>query len=550
MKKLINILLVVMLLLISSSCTNNDNKPEENIIENNENNKPQETGKKKELNNVVFAEIEPGAKLDEEFIKQLNKFTINFYQNAYTDKNNIVSPLSLYIALGMIRHMANGETKTELDNLIGISSDDFDSNIIYLLNSLKERDEYAKRLISNSFWLNKNANVKLNENYANLLNKRYQAIIKDINFDNEGKNEINKWIEDSTNGVFKDFIDQIDPNMIFYLINTIYFQDFWISYITSGEERDFDEDVFTNYDNKKVLVEMFDANQDGNYYKGENCLAFRDPMFESLYRGDLIIIVPNDGVDVKDVANNLTPEVLNDIYDQSSENYHYAKITAAWPKFKYDYDVDLLEVLPKMGINKLFDPKEADLSNGVVGDENIYIGEAKQKVEIEVNGKGITAAAVTMMGGMGAGGYEPPTEEITIMADKPFIYIINDPIYSFVDDSYSIDNVTYFIGTIYNLEGEEASNNIGNEIDEFKVGQYKLAETMKVRTKPDYEAEVVEFYKVPYEYRDGDKALIRKGTSVEITRIKKNDDNSYWGKISSNCWICIKDKDGTYYVER
>ena len=65
-----------MILFVSVSCGKNEiveDYPEEVItmpVENKEeNNAPKDSGKKKELNNIVFAEVEPGKEIDEEFAK-------------------------------------------------------------------------------------------------------------------------------------------------------------------------------------------------------------------------------------------------------------------------------------------------------------------------------------------------------------------------------------------------------------------------------------------------------------------------------------------------
>lgn len=536
MKRIINILLVLMILLISTACGNTSDG-EDNI---------NLGGDKKELNNVVFAEVKEGEKIDKEFERVVNRFSIDFFKNAKDGNNLVTSPLSMLIALQMLRHACNGNSKAELDNIIQMNSDDFDSNIMFLLNHKSEfYDDAIKRLISNSLWLNNQLNVNINSNYADLLTKRYKSSIKELAFNDEGKKEINDWIENSTEGVIKDFIKEIDADTIFYLLNTIYFQDFWMDYYLGGGERSTEEDLFTNYDGKRIIVDMMNANQWDDYYRGNNFLAFKD---HNLISGNVIIIVPNVGEDINNVIDSLSPEILNDMYDFSSSNWRFADITAGWPMFKYDDEIDAKRILENMGVKEIFDEEKADLSNGVVSNKgNIYVKNVKQKVDIDVNGKGITAAAVTSVeGGLGAAG-NAPEEKITIMADRPFIYLIFDDFYDNKD--YSQSFVTYFMGAVYQLEGQEAGYDLGNEVGEFKIGEYKLDATMKVRTAPDYNADEVEVYKIPYEYRGkDDRARIAKGTRVEILKIKRNDDNSYWGKVADGAWICMKDKDGTYYV--
>ena len=112
------------------------------------------------------------------------------------------------------------------------------------------------------------------------------------------------------------------------------------------------------------------------------------------------------------------------------------------PLFKYDYQLQLVEDLKKLGIKDVFGDK-ADLSNMVEGDA--AINKAVHKAEIEFSNEGIKAAAATAEGGFGAtrGGFEYlyliPTEEIDVTFNKPYMYIIRDK------DSGEV----WFTGTVY-----------------------------------------------------------------------------------------------------
>jgi serine protease inhibitor len=125
------------------------------------------------------------------------------------------------------------------------------------------------------------------------------------------------------------------------------------------------------------------------------------------------------------------------------------------PKFKFNYSLNFLEDLQKLGIKDVFDSELADLtniSNVQKGDPdyyNIFIQDAKHVADIDFSQKGIKAAAVTLFGGGGGGGepeefefyysFEVPTEEIDLDFNKPYAFLIRD----------KDTNETWFVGTVY-----------------------------------------------------------------------------------------------------
>ena len=85
-----------------------------------------------------------------------------------------------------------------------------------------------------------------------------------------------------------------------------------------------------------------------------------------------------------------------------------------------------------------------------------YISTALHKANIEFTEDGIKAAAVTLMGGLGAGSpfdyyFDVPVEEIDMTFDNPYMFLIRD----------KETGETWFAGTVYEpLSWEdEPSNN-------------------------------------------------------------------------------------------
>ncbi len=145
-------------------------------------------------------------------------------------------------------------------------------------------------------------------------------------------------------------------------------------------------------------------------------------------------------------------ELADSVKEIKAENFEdgsVIKLTGSIPFFKYNKDYDLKKELKKVGIEKIFDSEQADLSK-MLSVENQAIDLMGHKADIEFSNDGIKAAAVTYGGGMGdaAGGFdyrfEVPVTEIDINFDKPFFYIIRD----------KATGEVWFAGATYELEAE------------------------------------------------------------------------------------------------
>lgn len=142
---------------------------------------------------------------------------------------------------------------------------------------------------------------------------------------------------------------------------------------------------------------------------------------------------------------------LNSIFGQlkqlKTENFKpgvVTKITGFIPKFKFEYELDLMNDLKKIGITNVFESGKANLTN-ISSDKSLYINNAIHKANIEFSQEGIKASAVTSIGGAGAGGmfdyiYDVPVEEIDLTFDKPYMFVIRDK---------NTEEI-WFMGTVYN----------------------------------------------------------------------------------------------------
>lgn len=206
-----------------------------------------------------------------------------------------------------------------------------------------------------------------------------------------------------------------------------------------------------------------DKNTDFSIYEDKNVKAFAKDLKE--YNGttlQYVAIMPEEDLD--SYINNITAEeineVINNLKELKSENFKEGVITQIVgyiPKFKFDYNLNLIEDLNDMGVKDVFDKDKANLKG--ITDDEAYIGKAIHKANIEFTQDGIKASAATLGGGMGAGSmfdyiYDVPVEKINLNFDKPYMFIIRD----------KSTGEVWFAGTVYeplSLE-DEPEVKIGN----------------------------------------------------------------------------------------
>lgn len=135
---------------------------------------------------------------------------------------------------------------------------------------------------------------------------------------------------------------------------------------------------------------------------------------------------------ITNLDNVTMNQYISNLKSINYENFKEGVVTRIYgfiPKFKFEYDLKLMEDLKLSGMTDVFDSNKADLSNMIDGDA--YIDEVLHKANIEFSEDGIKAAAATFIGGYGAGeafyyNFDVPIEYIDITFDKPYMFLIRD----------------------------------------------------------------------------------------------------------------------------
>lgn len=368
-----------------------------------------------------------GAEADEEFITSQTEFALELFRSELKeDENTLVSPYSVMQALAMTANGADGSTKTEMEDVLGMSMDKL-NKYLYTQSTSQHSDENSKLSTANSIWAINGLDV--NKDFLQTNVDYYNADFFTAPFDDTTVTDINNWVNDKTDEMIPEVLEEIPPNAIMYLINAVAFDAKW--------EVEFNKDMtvkadFTAIDNKVQEVDMM--------YNDEECAYhLKDDNAEGIYKYykdrkyAFVAMMPNEGVSITDYVANLKADSL--IADTAKK-----LVGVKMPKFSYDFNTELTETLSAMGMPSAFDRMNADFSNMVSGlDGPTYISSVIHKTHIDVDEAGTKAAAVTVVE-VSNDCVPLPVEIITF--DRPFVYFIID----------TETNIPVFMGTLMSID--------------------------------------------------------------------------------------------------
>jgi len=348
---------------------------------------------------------------------------------ASENKNVVVSPFSVKMALSMAAQGANGKTLEEMNKVIGL--DETSNEYFRRLIEDAAKDGDITLNIANSVWLRQG--LQFNPAYMDILDSYYMAQAFTLDFGNpSSKDTINKWVSEKTNGKIEEIVDEIKPLDIAFLINAIYFNANWSTPFEQGLTSKKD---FTLLDGSKVKADLMSKTAYLLYQENNEFQAVELPYGED-ERYVMRVYLPKEDVKFEKFVNSIDKEILQ----QWGENFSSMKGVLELPKFKTEYSSSMKDILISMGIKEAFNPNSADFSKMVtVEGQNVYISEVMHKTYIDVNEKGTEAAAATSIE-MSATSGPQPEEMFEMIVDRPFVFTIDD----------KESGETLFIGAIIN----------------------------------------------------------------------------------------------------
>jgi serpin B len=351
-------------------------------------------------------------------------------------ENVFISPLSISMALAMVLNGAEGETRAQMKETLGLSGLDeseINQSFLSLMNYLMTIDPGVSVKIANSVWFDENLGVK--QEFLDRLRESFEARGEALNFsDPASVDVINAWVNENTEGRIETIIDEISDEMVMFLINALYFKGEWQRQFDANDTREAD---FYLENGNKATVDMMYQSGDFATYFSEEVQMIELPYGDSLY--SMSVLMPTDFDQPIDefVDKSVTKENLDNW--RSGLRSTGRDVMIRLPKFELEYELSYKEILQSMGMNIPFEESEADFSGiAELSGQNLFISEVKHKTFVLVDEEGTEAAAATSVGvGVTSA---PPAVEV----NRPFVFIIHE----------RTSGVNLFMGKVKNPAGE------------------------------------------------------------------------------------------------
>ena len=353
-------------------------------------------------------------KPDDAFKSAYGNFSVELLKKCFDGKSNtLISPLSVSTALTMTANGANGQTKDEMEKVLGsgMPLDELNKYLSSFSGSLASGEDF-KLKNANSIWFIKDNNFNVNNEFLQTNADFYHAEIYKRAYNGEIVNDINNWVSEHTDGMINTILDSIPDEAIMYLVNAVSFDAEWdIIY----RENDIADGKFTNSEDKLMKVTML-CSDESIYLEDEDCKGFIKQYKDGKY--SFAAILP--GGDIKSFITSLSGEKLSKILGSAEDCIVEVKL----PKFGYEYSSKLNDALSALGMPTAFDQNNADFSGiGKSTMGNISIGEVIHKTKIEVNEKGTNAGAAALVEMVDEGCV---IAEKRVILNRPFMYMILD----------------------------------------------------------------------------------------------------------------------------
>ena len=361
--------------------------------------------------------------LDQSIVDVTNQFAFKLlHQLHQADKNTVVSPLSVQLALGMTFAGANHNTLAQFNRMMNNKDDEFHIQQQQLQLHLTQHQQ-AVLNINNSLWIRDEYQPLVHQSFIDDVISHYGALIASGDFsDNQMVDSINRWVKDTTNNKIDKAVEgPIDPQTVMFLINTIYLNADWK---TPFDKNDNTQANFYGVTTQNVTFM--------NQIMGTRVVVDQGRVYIELdYKDDDLMMVI--------IIDDNQPTTL-ETYLELKSKATVQSVNLYMPKFKLEYEVGLNTPLKAMGLEDAFIPYTADFSNMAQDAQamGLHIADVLHKTFLQVDEKGTEAAAMTKVEMRLE---SAPISDLTIRVDKPFTLLLVD----------KREDVIFFSGFIQDL---------------------------------------------------------------------------------------------------
>ena len=340
-------------------------------------------------------------------------FAVALLQSADGGGNVLLSPISVLSALAMTANGAAGETRAQLEDVLGLPAEEWNIYLQTLADALPE-DKEARCCLANSVWFRDGEDhLMIEQAFLTICSDHYGADLFRAPFDGSTLKDINAWTADRTDGLIPAILDRLPGSTVIYLINALAFDGRWENVYRENQIHD---GTFTAAGGEEQRSRMMYSRE---YMFLEDDLATG---FLKYYEGRtyaFAALLPKEGVSLEEYMVFLTGAGLRDTLTSARPE----AVETAIPQFTAQYQAELSGALSGMGMADAFNAARADFSAmGSSPDGPLYISRVLHSTALSLDAQGTRAGAATAVE-VDAGADQPSRN---VYLDRPFLYLLID----------------------------------------------------------------------------------------------------------------------------
>ena len=263
-----------------------------------------------------------------------------------------------------------------------------------------------------------NPSATVADSYRDTIRKHYRAEI----FTGADLATVNGWVKDKTEGKIPVIIERLNPQDSHVLLNAIYFNAPWAHAFAASATRDH---AFHLSNGETVEVPTMSQTAPFATHKAEGYQAIRLP-----YARDglsMVLVLPDEIDGLGKVTAGLEGSGLAALLSALG-TAPTRTVALSMPKFKFESAAELIPSFKALGMTRVFDPAQSDLSGltGLPRDQaQSTIDQIVHRAVIDVGEEGTEAAAATAV--IVTTRTMAPSQPIErFVVDRPFLFVIAD----------------------------------------------------------------------------------------------------------------------------
>ena len=335
------------------------------------------------------------------------------------EDNAVCSPLNIYFALAMLSEVTEGESRTQiLEVLQAADIEALRTRAKALWEANYVDTPNLTSLLADSFWL-RDSDIYNEETLKTLAEQYYASSFTGEMGSADFNRQLQEWTDKNTGGLLSEYTKDLamDPETVMALVSTIYYRASWMD---NFQESNTSSEIFHG-SLGDTEAEMMHKSQETDYFEGSNFTAVQLPLTDSGY---MTFFLPDEGVEAAEVMAG--EEMLDLALNSQAAESRYARVNLTIPKFRAEQKTDLLEIMAELGMTDILDPARADFSAllkpGTT--DPVSVSSAEHAAVLELDEEGVTGAAYTAIMMTETSMIVEEPEEVDFTLDRPFGFTV------------------------------------------------------------------------------------------------------------------------------